>query len=128
VTVLRACVTCGRPSRESYCTKHKPEPWAGGRRRKLMGISGGKWETLRRKVLARDMGICYLCNQFGAEQVDHLVEVADGGTNNLTNLASCHAPCDERKHRDPEWARERVERALAVLGKWGAAETRRARA
>jgi 5-methylcytosine-specific restriction endonuclease McrA len=81
-----------------------------------MGLSGGAWDTLRCKVLARDFGVCYLCDKFGAEQVDHLVEVADGGTNDLTNLASCHAACHERRHRDPEWARERVERALAVLG------------
>jgi 5-methylcytosine-specific restriction protein A len=82
-----------------------------------MGLSGGAWDTLRRKVLARDMGICYLCDRFGAEQVDHLVEVADGGTNDLSNLASCHAACHERKHRDPEWAQERVELALSVLGR-----------
>lgn len=116
MTVLRACVRCGRPAKESFCTKHKPKPWAGSRRRKLMGLSGGAWETLRQRVLARDMGCCYLCDNLGADQVDHLVEVADGGTNHLTNLASCHAPCHERKHRDPEWAKERVERALAVLG------------
>jgi hypothetical protein len=32
-----------------------------------MGLSGGAWDTLRRKVLARGIGICYLCDQFGAE-------------------------------------------------------------
>ena len=58
-----------------------------------MGLSGGAWDTLRRKVLARDMGICFLCDRFGADQVDHLVEVADGGSNDLTNLASCHESC-----------------------------------
>jgi 5-methylcytosine-specific restriction endonuclease McrA len=89
-----------------------------------MGISGGAWEALRRKVLARDMGCCYLCNELGADQVDHLVEVADGGTNDLSNLASCHAACHDRKHGDPEWAQERVHLAPAVLGK---CQARRAR-
>jgi hypothetical protein len=56
-------------------------------------------------------------DKFGAEQVDHLVEVADGSTNDLSNLASCHGTCHERKHRDPEWAQERVELALSVLGR-----------
>ena len=81
-----------------------------------MGISGGAWETLRRGVLDRDQGVCYLCDGLGATQVDHLVEVAAGGTNDLSNLASCHRACHERKHRDPEWARGRVEIALSVLG------------
>ncbi len=45
-----------------------------------MGLSGGAWDTLRRKVLARDMGICFLCDKFGADQVDHLVELAAGGS------------------------------------------------
>ncbi len=60
VTVLRSCVRCGRLSRESYCAKHKPKPWAASKRRERMGLSGGNWETLRRKVLARDRTCCYL--------------------------------------------------------------------
>jgi 5-methylcytosine-specific restriction enzyme A len=116
MAVLRACVTCGVPATESYCSEHKPKPWATSKRRKRLGLSGGAWETLRRKVLARDRTCCYLCDRLGADQVDHLVEVADGGTNDLTNLASCHAACHDRKHRDPEWAEERVERARALLG------------
>jgi 5-methylcytosine-specific restriction enzyme A len=118
VTVLRACVKCGVPATESHCPEHKPKPWASSKRRERMGLSGGAWETLRRKVLARDMGVCYLCDGFDAEQVDHLVEVAGGGTNDLTNLASCHSDCHRRKHHDPEWAQGRVERALAVLERW----------
>ncbi len=81
-----------------------------------MGLSGGAGETLRQKVLARDQGCCYLCDELGADRVDHLVEVAAGGKNALTNLASCHSACHDRKHREPEWAQERVEKALAVLG------------
>lgn len=65
----------------------------------------------------RGATVPYLCDQLGAEQVDHLVEVADGGSNDLANLASCHASCHARKHREPEWARERVEVALSVLGR-----------
>jgi 5-methylcytosine-specific restriction endonuclease McrA len=80
-----------------------------------MGLSGGAWQTVRQKVLTRDMDSCYLCGGPGANQVDHLVGVADGGSNDLSNLASCHAACHARKHRDPEWARGRVEAALTVL-------------
>jgi 5-methylcytosine-specific restriction protein A len=82
-----------------------------------MAISGARWQTLRQKVLARDRGCCYLCDQLGADQVDHLVEVAQGGSNDLSNLASCHAGCHDRRHRDAQWAQERVEMALSVLGR-----------
>jgi 5-methylcytosine-specific restriction enzyme A len=116
VTVLRACVVCGRPSTDGYCPDHRPTPWQSSKRRQRMGLSGGAWQAVRQKVLARDRGLCYLCDRDGADQVDHLVEVGAGGSNALTNLASCHASCHARKHRDPEWARERVEMALSVLG------------
>jgi 5-methylcytosine-specific restriction endonuclease McrA len=86
-----------------------------------MGISVGAWETLRRNVLARDRGYCYLCDRLGADQVDHLVEVADGGSNDLISLASCHAGCHERRHRDAQWAHERVEMAQSVLRRRAAA-------
>jgi 5-methylcytosine-specific restriction protein A len=115
MTILRACVTCGSPSRETHCPEHKRKPWATSRRRERIGMSGGAWETLRRKVLARDQGVCYLCDRLGADQVDHLIEVAAGGTNGMDNLGSCHGACHELKHRDPEWAMERVEMALEVL-------------
>jgi hypothetical protein len=69
------------------------------------------------------MGVCYLCGRLEADVVDHLVELAAGGTNDLTNLASCHAACHRRKHADPAWAAERVESALRVLGDWARTPT-----
>ena|SRR5829696_833562 len=109
-------MTCGLPSTGSYCEEHKPTPWSTSKRRDRMGVSGGAWDTLRQRVLARDKGCCYLCDQLGADHVDHLIEVAEGGGSHPENLASCHrSPCHERKTRDPEWAGSRVERALVVL-------------
>jgi 5-methylcytosine-specific restriction endonuclease McrA len=43
-----------------------------------MGRSSGAWATVRRKVLARDRTCRYLCDKLGADQVDHLVAVAEG--------------------------------------------------
>lgn len=113
--ILRACVKCGLPSPESYCPEHKPKAWANSKRRERMGLSGGAWATVRRRVLKRDMGCCYLCDKPGADEVDHLVELAAGGTNDPNNLASCHAACHRHKHREPEWAGDRVQMALGVL-------------
>lgn len=80
-----------------------PQPFRGS----------GAWETLRRKVLARDQGVCYLCDRRGADEVDHLLGPEH---NDLAALASAHHGCHERRHREPEWARERVALALSVLG------------
>jgi 5-methylcytosine-specific restriction enzyme A len=113
--ILRACGTCGTPSPGLFSAEHKPKPWATSKRRQRMGIGGGAWATVRRKVLERDLGYCYLCDRPGAREVDHLVEVSEGGTNDLTNLASCHAACHKRRHAEPEGARERAEIALRVI-------------
>jgi hypothetical protein len=63
MTVLRACVRCGRPSRESY------------------------W-----------------------------VSVTSAIGSVPTGLTTWWSSRPAAKHRDPEWAKERVEKALAVLG------------
>ena len=80
MTVLRACVRCGSPVEGFLQLQAQAEACETSKRRERMGLSGGAWDTLRRKVLARDMGICYLCDKFGADRVDHLVELAAGGT------------------------------------------------
>ena len=111
--IQRACATCGRPSEQSYCEQHRDASTRLRRRR--MGLSGGAWDTVRRRVLKRDQGVCYLCDQLGAEEVDHLIPVAEGGTSRMDNLASAHSACHRRRHRDRRWAQPRIELALRVL-------------
>lgn len=115
MAILRACAICATPSRGPYCTEHQPRAWEGSQHRQRMGLSGGAWDRIRRQILDRDQSTCYLCDRPGATEVDHLVELAAGGTNDPSNLASAHPDCHRRKHRDPEWAEERIQRVLAVL-------------
>ena len=114
--ILKACTVCGKPTPAPYCSKHKPV----NRRRQRMAMSGGAWETQRQRAIARDLRCCYLCGRTVKErepiEVDHLVEVAEGGTNDLSNLATCHRSCHVRRHREPEWAAERIASALKALG------------
>ena len=121
MTILRACATCGTPSLEGHCPDHCRKPWATSRRRERMGMSGGAWDTVRRRVLTRDRGVGYLCDSADtpASEVDHLIDVADGGTSRMDNCASVHPDCHARKHRDPDWAVERVEMVLRVLSTSG---------
>ncbi|MBO0880408.1 MAG: HNH endonuclease [Mycobacterium sp.] len=67
--------------------------WGTGARERT---SSARWHRLRAKVLKRDGGICAVCHQPGADSVDHIVPVSDGGSDDIGNLraihkARCHA-------------------------------------
>lgn len=56
-----------------------------------------EWKHTRLRILKRDDGICYICHQPGAEQVDHIIPRAEDGSDEDWNLAAIHGiPC----HRD----------------------------
>jgi len=55
------------------------------------------WHRLRRKVLRRSE-LCHVCRLPGADEVDHVVPRAAGGTHDLENLAPIHGePCHRLK-------------------------------
>ena len=67
--------------------------WAGADR-----TGTAKWKAMRRRVLRRDHAICHVCGKPGADEVDHLVALRLGGTDDEANLAPIHRrPCHARK-------------------------------
>lgn len=77
---LKPCITCGTPTRNPRCKAHT-----------LRNGSTRTWRTLRAAILYRDAYRCALCPR-GASEVDHVVPVADGGTDDPSNLRSlCHS-------------------------------------
>lgn len=52
-------------------------------------LSSRPWERLKRRVLA-DTDICHICGHHGADTADHVVPIARGGTNAITNLKPAH--------------------------------------
>lgn len=75
--------------------------WANGYR------SPPGWTTTRTRILKRDARICYICGGEGADQVDHIINVAAGGSHDDHNLAAIHeVPC----HRDKTRAEQRAAR------------------
>jgi 5-methylcytosine-specific restriction protein A len=90
MTVLRACVICGKPSRESYCREHKPAPFRGSTRRKRLPRD---WPERRAQVLWRDP-VCRICHQAKATEVDHVIHGDDHG---LANLQGICVPCHRSK-------------------------------
>lgn len=98
MTILRACVTCGKPSRASYCPEHQPKPWATSTRKQRTTLSGSAEQARRLRILARDLGTCHVCGKLGADEVDHRVALGEGGADTEWNLASIHAePCHREK-------------------------------
>lgn len=56
------------------------------------------WKRTHARILRRDRGICYLCGQPGANTVDHVTPVAEGGSHADANLKAAHAhPCHAAK-------------------------------
>jgi len=64
-------------------------------------------------VIARDNGICHVCGQAGADEADHVIGLAFGGLDDVTNMAAIHArPCHLRKtQHEAAQARWRERRA-----------------
>mgnify|MGYP006345764095 FL=1 len=64
-------------------------------------MRGDAWMQLRAQVLARDCGLCQVCKGAGrltlAHEVDHVRELADGGTDDMGNLAAICRPCHKVK-------------------------------
>ena len=55
------------------------------------------WRATRQRIWARDQGICWVCRQAGATEVDHIKPVSQGGTHDDRNLALIHVTCHKRK-------------------------------
>lgn len=82
---------------------HTPTPWEGSTRKNRLPPD---WQRRRRNVLRRDRGICHVCGQAGADEVDHVIP---GDDHSLGNLAAIHHdPCHLQKSlAEAREARER---------------------
>lgn len=76
---------------------------------------GSAWVATRAHVLRRDCGLCQACKAAGrlrlACQVDHIQELADGGTDDPGNLQSLCGPCHDAKTKASKAARMSAGRA-----------------
>jgi 5-methylcytosine-specific restriction endonuclease McrA len=51
----------------------------------------------RARIIARDLGICWLCGKRGADTVDHRKPMSHGGTNLDGNLFAAHKTCNSKR-------------------------------
>ena len=86
-----------------YCDKHQDERtgWKRSKRSQHAGLTGRPWRRLREEVLARDDYVCQECARQGrltpANEVDHIVNIASGGTDSMANLEAICTPCHKIK-------------------------------
>ena len=81
------------------CPQHARPAWQGTTG---MGMSGGRWATIRRHIYKRDRGHCTLCGlpvPPSRYEVDHVVRRADGGGHDPANLRTVCLPCHTRRTR-----------------------------
>jgi 5-methylcytosine-specific restriction endonuclease McrA len=66
-------------------------------------VSGGRWQKTRVRILKRDHSMCQPCAKRGkvvlATQVDHVIPLSKGGTDDDSNLQAICERCHDRKTR-----------------------------
>ena len=93
------------PLREEYLEKR----WRD-RPEKKSGRGGSKWRRLREDVFERDGYLCQMCHPKGITTVvtlhgklhgicDHIIPLAQGGTDSKGNLQTICQPCDAEKSK-----------------------------
>jgi 5-methylcytosine-specific restriction endonuclease McrA len=61
-------------------------------------ITGPRWQRIVAMIVVRDGGICHICGKGGATSADHVVALADGGSNFPSNLRATHPHCNYAKN------------------------------
>jgi 5-methylcytosine-specific restriction endonuclease McrA len=106
----RVCAKPGCPKftdGERFCPAHTPESGWKRRPSRAKGLRTEDDRKRRSNILRRDKGVCYVCSEPGADEVDHVVPLwkfkaglASGSPDAPTNLKAIHAdPCHKRKTR-----------------------------
>lgn len=68
-----------------------PKNWGSGR-------GGRPWRRLKEKIHLRDNWTCQHCRRVTTQlELDHIVNVAQGGTDDESNLQSLCLPCHKDK-------------------------------
>lgn len=95
----KICAKAGCPNLQP-CADHPHTPWAGSKRKQRRSLSGSAEQKRNRQVLKAFDYRCHICgvNEPPANEVDHIVPLAEGGADRWENLAPIHSkPCHQQK-------------------------------
>lgn len=91
-----------KPSGPQVTRKEQtPGERMAGYEREQRHPSGAAWNRIKANVIASYNGICHLCGDPGAQQVDHLIAYAEGGTDDISNLRPVHGVANTQNNRCP---------------------------
>ncbi|WP_111891608.1 HNH endonuclease [Acinetobacter sp. MB5] len=81
-----------KPRLEIRCQQTEPKKnWGTGR-------GGRPWRRLKDKIHLRDEWACQCCGRVTTElELDHIINVAQGGTDDESNLQSLCVECHKKK-------------------------------
>lgn len=80
---------------------------------RLYNIDVKLWKQISKEIMERDNYTCQYCNIVGGKlEIDHIIPISKGGTNELINLTTACRTCNRQKHdKTPEefktWKMER---------------------
>jgi 5-methylcytosine-specific restriction endonuclease McrA len=102
--VKRVCPKCGRIG----CELHKPKPWDRTTPRDRQKRSGSREQKINRAVMFKYHATCHVCGKGGADEVDHVIPVGEGGAWGMENRRPIHkSPCHRQKTaREAQRARQ----------------------
>jgi 5-methylcytosine-specific restriction endonuclease McrA len=87
------CITCGRPNfGRSRCPEHSRGNW--GRRNSSSATYNDPLYIRNRAQILEGNPMCVWCGRQPATTADHVLAVAQGGTNDLENLVPACEPCN----------------------------------
>ena len=110
--MARPCRSFGCPAlvksvdQKGYCDAHAELRSGWSKREDRSGSTtsrnyGHAWRIQRARILKRDHYLCQLCARSGrvesANEVDHVISRANGGTEDDENLQSACGPCHKAK-------------------------------
>lgn len=80
------------------CPVHPVKAWATSTRAQRSTLSGSAQARRADRVMLEHGRICHVCQQPMADQVDHVIPLAEGGADDETNLRPIHSlPCHREK-------------------------------
>lgn len=110
---MRAAKACSDPHCPNLmpCPDHERKPWAGSTRREKTR-SGWSQQRRAQLIIVKWQGICHLCGEAGATEVDHVEPLAEGGADSMDNLRPIHSECHKKKTAEEvQRARRKQDRA-----------------
>lgn len=122
------------PSQPPRTTKPSIAQKTAGYENEQRHPSGPAWNRKVANVVAAYAGICHLCYHPGAKQGDHVIQYAEGGTDDIGNIRPAHGSAGKQKNPCPvcglncnnvrgalsvEAGRRKIERRIAKLGLTG---------